>query len=49
MITAPASGSPYWAQLLISVLGLFGGASGIGMLATVAGQRRKLMADTLER
>ncbi|PZG23900.1 hypothetical protein C1I95_02455 [Micromonospora craterilacus] len=46
MMTAQASGSPYWVQLLISALGLFGGASGLGVLATVAMQRRKLKADT---
>lgn len=46
MITAQVSGSPYWAQVLISTLGLFGGASGLGVLATIAVQRRKLKADT---
>lgn len=46
MIIAQAPGSPYWAQVLISTLGLFGGASGIGVLATIAVQRRKLKADT---
>ncbi|SCF07471.1 hypothetical protein GA0074695_3280 [Micromonospora viridifaciens] len=46
MITAQGSGSPYWAQVLISTLGLFGGASGLGVLATIAVQRRKLRADT---
>ncbi|MFG2053236.1 hypothetical protein ACGFI9_04310 [Micromonospora sp. NPDC048930] len=46
MNTAQASGSPYWAQVLISALGLFGGASGLGVLATIAVQRRKLKADT---
>ncbi|SBT43074.1 hypothetical protein [Micromonospora narathiwatensis] len=46
MITAQDPGSPYWAQVLISTLGLFGGASGLGVLATIAVQRRKLKADT---
>ncbi|MEU2615097.1 hypothetical protein ABZ570_26480 [Micromonospora sp. NPDC007271] len=46
MITAQDSGAPYWAQVVISALGLFGGASGLGVLATVAVQRRKLKADT---
>ncbi len=46
MTTAQGSGSPYWAQVLVSALGLFGGASGLGVLATVAVQRRKLKADT---
>lgn len=46
MTTAQGSGSPYWAQVLISTLGLFGGASGLGVLTTIALQRRKLKADT---
>ncbi|MCW3816372.1 hypothetical protein ONA91_18160 [Micromonospora sp. DR5-3] len=46
MIIGQTPGSPYWAQVLISTLGLFGGASGLGVLATVAVQRRKLKADT---
>ncbi|MFU8852847.1 hypothetical protein ACNAW0_17940 [Micromonospora sp. SL1-18] len=46
MITTQGAGSPYWAQVLISTLGLFGGASGLGVLATIAVQRRKLKADT---
>jgi len=46
MITVQDPGSPYWAQFLISALGLFGGASGLGVLATIAVQRRKLKADT---
>ncbi|MFG1955430.1 hypothetical protein [Micromonospora sp. NPDC048830] len=46
MISADVPGSPQWAQVLISALGLFGGASGLGVIATITVQRRKLKADT---
>ncbi|GAA2219863.1 hypothetical protein ACFY2R_26995 [Micromonospora olivasterospora] len=46
MIAAEVPSSPEWAQVLISALGLFGGASGLGVIATITVQRRKLKADT---
>ncbi|MEO3779236.1 hypothetical protein ABGB16_20795 [Micromonospora sp. B11E3] len=45
MTTEQAPGSPQWAQILISALGLLGGAGGLSVLATVLVQRRKLRAD----
>ncbi|GAA2715186.1 hypothetical protein ACFY2R_27775 [Micromonospora olivasterospora] len=45
MITEQAPGSPQWAQILISALGLLGGAGGLSVLATVLVQRRKLRTD----
>ncbi|MFG1955108.1 hypothetical protein [Micromonospora sp. NPDC048830] len=45
MTTEQAPGSPQWAQILISALGLLGGAGGLSVLATVLLQRRKLRAD----
>lgn len=44
MQTAPTS----WVQILITVVGLLGGAGGIAAVATVAVQRRKLKADTAD-
>ncbi|WP_405109926.1 hypothetical protein OG559_29460 [Micromonospora sp. NBC_01405] len=46
MIAASNPDTPYWAQLMISMLGMLGGAGGLAVLATVTVQRRKLKAET---
>jgi hypothetical protein len=48
-VTAPAPnpGSP-WIQIVLSTVGLIGGAGGITAIATVLLQRRKFKADAAE-
>ncbi|MFI0795814.1 hypothetical protein ACH4OY_24490 [Micromonospora rubida] len=46
MIAASNPDAPYWAQLMISMLGMLGGAGGLAVLTTVTVQRRKLKAET---
>ncbi|WP_433350042.1 hypothetical protein [Micromonospora sp. CA-111912] len=46
MIAASNPDTPFWAQLMISMLGMLGGAGGLAVLATVTVQRRKLKAET---
>ena len=45
---APAGAGPPWVQILLSVLGVLGGAGGITAIATVVLQRRKFKADAAD-
>lgn len=45
--TPPPSGPP-WVEILVSVIGVLGGAGGITAIATVLLQRRKFKADAAD-
>lgn len=48
MISAPAPEAPYWVQVLLSLLGILGGTTGLAAIATVVAQRGKFKADAAD-
>jgi chromosome segregation ATPase len=48
VITAPAPEAPQWLQVLLSVLGILGGSTGLAAIATVMVQRGKFKADAAD-
>ncbi|MBM0233288.1 hypothetical protein JNW91_16355 [Micromonospora sp. STR1_7] len=48
MISAPAPEAPHWVQVLLSLLGVLGGTTGLAAIATVVAQRGKFKADAAD-
>ena len=48
MISAPAPEAPHWVQVLLSLLGVLGGTTGLAAIATVVSQRGKFKADAAD-
>ncbi|MFD6565637.1 hypothetical protein [Micromonospora profundi] len=48
MISAPNPEAPGWVQVLISLLGILGGTTGLAAIATVVVQRGKFKADAAD-
>jgi chromosome segregation ATPase len=48
VIAAPAPAAPQWLQVLLSVLGILGGSTGLAAIATVLVQRGKFKADAAD-
>ncbi|MEH1031006.1 hypothetical protein ACWD6L_14995 [Micromonospora profundi] len=48
MISAPTPEAPGWVQVLISLLGILGGSTGLAAIATVVVQRGKFKADAAD-
>ncbi|MBG6103408.1 MULTISPECIES: hypothetical protein [Micromonospora] len=48
MISAPTPEAPHWVQVLLSLLGVLGGTTGLAAIATVVAQRGKFKADAAD-
>ncbi|MFG1652408.1 hypothetical protein ACGFIE_21015 [Micromonospora sp. NPDC049275] len=48
MISAPTPEAPQWVQVLLSLLGILGGTTGLAAIATVVSQRGKFKADAAD-
>jgi len=48
VISAPNPEAPGWVQVLISLLGILGGSTGLAAIATVVVQRGKFKADAAD-
>ncbi|MEU5908190.1 hypothetical protein [Micromonospora sp. NPDC047527] len=48
MISAPTPEAPQWVQVLLSLLGILGGTTGLAAIATVLVQRGKFKADAAD-
>ncbi|MET7817081.1 MULTISPECIES: hypothetical protein [Micromonospora] len=47
-MTSPAPAAPHWVQMVLSVLGILGGGTGLAAIATVVVQRGKFKADAAD-
>ncbi|RQX19970.1 hypothetical protein DDE19_02305 [Micromonospora ureilytica] len=48
MISAPTPEAPHWVQVLLSLLGVLGGTTGLAAIAAVVAQRGKFKADAAD-
>ena len=47
-MTSPPPAAPHWVQMVLSVLGILGGGTGLAAIATVVVQRGKFKADAAD-